>query len=164
MVLTSIPTSLYSMEEQMQDLLPQKAINLALQGNWSEAIKVNKEILKKSPTDIDALNRIARAYSELGEIADARKTAEEVLKIDPVNTIAVKSLEKWKRMTKVEKGQDITAEADSFLEEPGKTKLISLLHTGPEAIFANLSPGEEVKLLPSAHRLSVMTVSGKYIG
>lgn len=148
----------------MDTTLPQEAIDLALTGNWKEAIKVNQEILKGSPQDIDALNRIARAYSELGDIRAARKFAESVLKIDPINPIAVKSLEKWKRLNKVEKSEEVTAEPDAFLEEPGKTKLISLLHTGDETIFANLTPGEEVKLASSAHRLSVVTSSGKYIG
>lgn len=151
-------------EEQMDTSPAQKAISLALQGSWKEAIEANKKILAENPADIDSLNRMARAYSELGDISQARKCAEQVIKIDPINTIAVKSLEKWKKLTKVEKAQDITAQPDSFLEEPGRTKLISLLHTGDETIFASLTPGEEVKLVPSAHRLSVMTGSGKYIG
>ncbi len=144
--------------------LAQKAIDLALQGKWIEAIDVNEEILKENPRDVDAFNRIAKARSELGEIALARKAAEEVIKIDPINSIATRCLHKWKKITKVEKGQEVTTQPDSFLEEPGRTKLIALLHPGPEAVFATLTPGEEVKMAPSAHRLSVMTVTGKYIG
>ncbi len=45
--------------------LAQKAIDLALQGKWIEAIDVNEEILKENPRDVDAFNRIAKARSDL---------------------------------------------------------------------------------------------------
>lgn len=142
----------------------QNAIDFALQGDWDNAIKANQEVLKTSPDDLDALNRLARAYAELGEIGKARKTAQKVIKIDPVNSIALKCLDKWKKMTKVRKDTSSTADVDAFLEEPGKTKMISLIHAGDEKIFANLDPGEEVKLVPFPHRVSVTTLDGHYIG
>ena len=42
----------------MDDTLTQKAINLALKCDWSEAIKTNLKILKINPSDIDTLNRL----------------------------------------------------------------------------------------------------------
>lgn len=149
----------------MDITLAQKAVDFALQGNWKEAVKVNDEILRETPEDIDALNRKARALSELGDIAKARKVAEEVIKLDPINSIALKCLDKWKKMTKVKKENDKSISVvDAFLEESGKTKLVKLLHTGDEEVFANLDPGEEVKIVPFAHRVSVMTMDGSYLG
>ncbi len=148
----------------MEISLAQKAVNFALQRKWEEAIEVNLEILKSTPDDTDALNRLARAYSELGEITKARATAQKVLKIDPVNPIAQKCLERWKTMTKVKKDNGTNYSVDAFLEEPGRTKLVSLFHTGDQSIFANLNPGEEVKLVPFAHRVSVIAYDGRYIG
>lgn len=148
----------------MEISLAQKAVNFALQRKWEEAIEVNLEILKSTPEDTDALNRLARAYSELGEITKARSTAQKVLKIDPVNPIAQKCLERWKTMTKVKKDNGTNYSVDAFLEEPGRTKLVSLFHTGDQSIFANLNPGEEVKLVPFAHRVSVIAYDGRYIG
>lgn len=144
--------------------LAQKAVNAALQRDWELAVKVNLEILDSSPQDTEALNRLARAYSELGEIGKARATAQKVLKIDPVNPIALKCFERWKTMSKVKKDSGKAYPVDAFLEEPGKTKLVSLFHTGDSSIFANLDPGEEVKLVPFAHRVSVITYDGRYIG
>lgn len=149
----------------MDTNLAQKAVDSALSGHWDEALEINRRILKTNPIDVDALNRLARAHSELGDISSARKTAEKVLKIDPINTIALKCLDKWKKTSKVKRGKDVTIDiVDAFLEEPGKTKLVTLLHTGDEKNFANLDPGEEVKLVPFAHRVSVMTTDGTYIG
>lgn len=148
----------------MEISLAQKAVNAALQRDWELAIEVNLEILSTSPQDTEALNRLARAYSETGDIAKARATAQEVLKIDPVNSIAQKCFEKWKTMTKVKKDSGKAYSVDAFLEEPGRTKLVSLFHTGDSSIFANLDPGEEVKLVPFAHRVSVITYDGRYIG
>jgi tetratricopeptide (TPR) repeat protein len=148
----------------MEPTLAQKAIDLALKGEWNESLKINQQILKDDSSDVDALNRIARAYAELGEISQARKTALKVVKIDPINSIAVKCLEKWKTINKVKKETDISAGVDAFLEESGRTKMVKLIHPGDEKIFANLDPGEEVKLVSFAHRVSIMTMDGDYVG
>lgn len=144
--------------------LAQQAVSSALKGNWSKALELNKFILKKYPKDIDSLNRLARAYAELGKMKQARLNAKKVLKIDPYNPIAKKSLEKWKGL---KKGETITSgpsSAKAFLEEPGKTKLVSLLHLGSENILAKLDAGDEVKINPHAHRVSIITLGGEYIG
>ena len=149
---------------EMETTPAQKAVNLALAGNWQEAAKVNLEILKETPDDLDALNRLARAYSELGKTEKARSAANKVLKIDPLNTIALKDLEKWKSGSSVNKHTASAPEASAFLEESGKTKLVPLMHPGDAKLFANLDSGDEVKLLAHAHRVSIVTPDGKYIG
>src|SRR4030042_4498424 len=97
----------------------QTAIKLALSGNCSEAVKVNLEIISDNPEDTDAINRIARAYWELGKIGEAREATKRVLKIDPVNPIALKCTEKWKSA----EGHGVhftnTASTETYLEEPG---------------------------------------------
>lgn len=148
----------------MEMTLAQKAISLALDGRWEEAVEVNLDLLKDSPQDTDALNRLARAYAELGKISDAKKTARKVLKIDPANSIAQKRLEKWKTVKNAGKNGGSAATVESFLEESGKTKLITLVNTGDSRLFANLDPGEEVKIFASAHKVSILTPDNKYIG
>ena len=39
-----------------------QAIALALQGQWREAVAANKGILENFPKDVDAYNRLGRAY------------------------------------------------------------------------------------------------------
>ena len=74
----------------------QIAIGFALSGNWDEAVKANLEIINQNPDDTDALNRLAKAYTELGKISQARETAKKVLAIDTVNPIALKLIKKLK--------------------------------------------------------------------
>jgi len=57
----------------MNEDLAQKAIAAAVKANWKDAIDLNKQILKDDPKDVDALNRLARAFSEMGEIIKAQK-------------------------------------------------------------------------------------------
>lgn len=144
--------------------LAQKAVSAALSGDWSQALKLNKKILTENPKDIDALNRLARAYAEIGNIKKAKDSAEKVLKLDPFNPIASKCLAKWKGLTKGEATGTGPTSGEAFLEEPGKTKIVSLLHLGDSKILAKLDSGDEVYLTPYAHRVSATTYDGKYIG
>ena len=148
----------------METSAAQTAISLALSGKWEEAIKVNREIIRENPEDTDALNRLARACAEIGKKDEACEFTKKVLKIDPVNPIALKCIEKWKNG----RGSSIHSQnvfsTETFLEEPGKTKLVSLLNLGEGKVFANLDPGEEVKLFCHAHKVSINTLDGKYIG
>jgi tetratricopeptide (TPR) repeat protein len=149
----------------MQNDLAQKAISSALKANWKNALELNKTILKNDSKDVDALNRLARAYSELGEIDKAKKIAQKVVKIDPHNTIATKALDKWKGLRKGEKASPSKFSARVFLEEPGKTKIVSLLHLGDSKnVLASLDSGDEVVLKLGSHRISVCSLSKKYIG
>lgn len=144
--------------------LAQKAVSAALSGNWEEAIKVNSDILKEDPKDIDALNRLAKAYAESGKIKKAKEVSQKVLKLDPFNPIATKCLTKWKTGSVESCGSCLGLKAKAFLEEPGKTKIISLLHLGDAKIIAQLNCGDELKFMAFSHRISVTTLDGKYIG
>lgn len=144
--------------------LAQTAVSLAMNGDWAQALKANLSILKQTPGDIGALNRLARAYFELGEIGKARATTQKVLKVDPINSIATKCLEKWKGLKKAEKGNHQAISSESFLEEPGKTKLVTLIHLGGNDVLARLAAGDTIDLLSHPHRVSAITQDGKYIG
>ena len=144
--------------------LAQQAIAYALEGNWKSAVEVNRNILKENPQDIDALNRIARAYAELGDFTRARKYVEKVLKIDPINSIALRAKDKWKELKIGESVPSTPTEAESFIEEPGKTKITPLINLGDSKRLAKLDTGDVVKFNPHGHRVSVISCEGKYIG
>ncbi len=148
----------------METSLAQKAVGYALTGAWQEAIKINLEIIAKNPADIDALNRLARCYSETGSSQKAVATTQKVLKLDPVNPIAQRCLLKWKAAKPGGNHKFFSPPAEAFLEESGKTKMVTLVNPGGSSVFANLNSGDEVKLAPSAHKVSVTDDAGKYIG
>ena len=148
----------------MVDDLAQKAINEAISGNWEEALKINLEVLKSNKKDVDALNRLSRAYAELGDIPKAKIISNKVLKIDSLNKIALRCCDKYKDLKKGDTTRSQVTSGSAFIEEPGKTKIVPLLHVGGEKILAKLDAGDEVRLNPHGHRLSVVTIDGKYIG
>ena len=41
------------------------AIALAMQGRWREAVAANKSLLESFPNDVDAHNRLGRAYMDI---------------------------------------------------------------------------------------------------
>lgn len=152
----------------MEENLAQKSIDFALCCKWKEAIKTNLEILRNEPENIDALNRLAKAYFEDGEVNKATQTSRKVLKIDPINNIATNSIAKFKQKnTNKDNSKKITNSSRNgatFIEEPGKTKITTLINLGPESIYTCLSAGDEVCLVTHAHKVSVNTLSNKYIG
>lgn len=148
----------------MESNLSKPAVNAAISGNWGDAVTLNKKILSSNPSDIDALNRLARAYAEIGDIKRAKITAKKVTKIDPYNNIAQKSLKKWKNIKKISNGPSAPFSPQLFLEEPGKTKLVILIHLGGSTTIANVDAGDEVRLNTQGHRVSVFTLNGKYLG
>ena len=148
----------------MNQNLAQQAIDKALLGEWKEAKDVNLSILKQNPQDTDALNRLAKCYFELGNIKTAKSTIAKILKIDSYNPIALKSFEKWKNLKKIDKNTSKHLSPEKFLEEPGKTKIIHLIHPCDDSLLAKLNCGDIVYGNANSHRVSIMSESGKYIG
>ncbi len=144
----------------------QEAVSAALSGDWDKAIKINKTILIDEPRDIEALNRLARAYSEKGNFKKAKLIAKKVLKIDPFNSIATKCFQKWSAASTgaSDKSPQSSNDPKTYLEEPGKTKITALLHLGDANTLATLWTGDALKLNAFKHRVSVTTISGKYVG
>ncbi|QQS39522.1 tetratricopeptide repeat protein [Candidatus Woesebacteria bacterium] len=144
--------------------LDNQAVSAALAGKWKEASKINLTILETNPSDVDALNRLARAYAEMGDLPLARATAQKVLKIDAFNSIANKSLNRWKGLKKTSGQPSTVSKANIFLEEPGKTKIVQLMHLGSAKVIATIDTGDEVKLNTHGHRVNICSCEGKYIG
>ncbi len=148
----------------MYDDLTQEAITSALVGDWEKAISINLKLLKLNPGDISTLNRTARAHVENGDLAKAKQYAKKVLTIDPDNRIAKNSLRRWEHLETMERGEKKTMVQDFFIEEPGKTKVVSLVKLGEGGLIAKLDNGELVQLEIHQHKTCVCTLDGKYIG
>src|ERR1035437_7745624 len=144
--------------------LKNQAIQTALEGNWQEAVTINKSLIHEDPEDVDALNRLALAYTIIGKAREAKSTYQKVLAIDPLNPIALRNLKRLK-----DKGLNITGEKlnnsinNKFLEEPGKTKVVELVNIAQPKIVEALRTGQSLEL--SIKRLKIFASEGtQYIG
>jgi len=149
------------MNQESPDVLAQKAIQAALKNQWTEAIELNLKIIGVDSKNIDALNRLAKAYQENGNPKKSQRIYREVLRIDSYNLIAKKNLKRFNQTTPA--SQKIQISPNLFLEEPGKTKAIFLKKIR-EKVLDELNVGEEVFLKPSKKKLAVNLRNGKTVG
>ncbi len=141
-----------------------QAIDEALAGHWKEAIQINLAILKGKKSDIDTLNRLAYAYLQYGDVTSAKRIFRKVLKLDQYNGIAIKNsklLEQVKH--KSIKKSFPPASPNDFLEDPGKTKIVSCVHLAPTQILMSLSPGQQVLLKARRHTVELRTSDTTYV-
>lgn len=149
----------------MEENLAQQAIQAAIAGSWKQAVSGNLRILAQNPNDLEALLRLANAQAQLGKTKEAGATYEKILKLDPHNLFAERGLNRLKKFKKVKgEGNNLHQLTSSFLEEPGKTRVITLVHTTTPSLLAQVDSGQPLTLLPRRRRISVTTQSGSYIG
>src|SRR5215467_9196161 len=151
------------LKKQWTDL----AIQQALASQWEEAVITNRNILNLFPNEPDAYNRLGKAYSELGQYAEARQAYTQTLKYSPNNTIARKNLERLAQLQ--EEPVQIHAGAERidprlFIEETGKTGTTELINLAPASVLAKVGVGDKVQLHVMGHTIHVRNSAGEDIG
>lgn len=152
--------------------LEQQAIEAALKADWEQALILNQQILKKDPKNTDGLNRLARAYFELGNFPQAKKYYHQTLKLDPYNQITHKFLKNISTLGKGKKSfrpkdrpsKTSLLSPDLFLEEPGRTKVVNLINIAEPQKLSILSAGLLVKLTLKNHTILALSDNDQYLG
>ncbi len=145
----------------------QEAISLAMQSRWQEAVTVNQNIIELFPTDIDAYNRLGRAFMELGEFAKAKEAYSRGLKLDPNNAIAQKNLQRLSLLpaSKVKVKEERREVApDLFIGEMGKAGVVNLQNPAPAKVLARMAAGNQVYLKVKRQQLIIENEQGEYLG
>jgi len=143
-----------------------EAIELALANRWVEAVQVNRGIMDRFGPDEDTLNRLGKAYTELGQLNDATEAYKSTLKMNPVNPIAVKNLSKLQALRG---GQPVPTskakvDVDAFIEETGKTSLTALHVHAEGDPCSKVAGGDPVKLIVAGDTMNVETSRGIVLG
>jgi tetratricopeptide (TPR) repeat protein len=150
------------------DFLEQQAVDAAVARDWQKAVDFNKQILKIDSEHISTYLRLGFAYMQLNSIEDAKKYYRKVLKLQPNHRIASENLEKLEILEKKKKKQVNTLspilDPNLFLEIPGKTKTVHLVHLGQKEELAGLSVGQEVELKLRKRKIEVRTLDDEFIG
>jgi len=147
---------------QNQMLLRQEAINAAKNSDWPKAISINQEILQAYGNDLEAMNRLGLAFLKNKQENEAKKTFRQVLDIDKSNIIANKHLEKIKNK---ESSADIIFDQNNdFIEEPGKSKIVTLHRLAGKDQLKKLKVGQACFLQLKNRYISLIDENNKHIG
>jgi tetratricopeptide (TPR) repeat protein len=145
----------------------QEAIALAMQSRWQEAVTVNQSIIELLPTDIDAYNRLGRAYMELGEFAKAKDAYSRTIELDPYNSIAQRNLQRLSLLPDSQitvKEERREASPDLFIGEMGKAGVVNLKDLAPKEVLAKMAAGNQVYLKVRGRQLVVENEQAEYLG
>jgi tetratricopeptide (TPR) repeat protein len=154
---------------RLRKQLVDQAIKHALQSHWEEAVATNRALLSQFPHDPEALNRLGKALSELGQYAEAKKAYAEALEIHPSNAIARKNLERLSHLGNEAGDHVVPATAERidprlFIEETGKTGFTKLINVAPPEVLAKLTSGDQVYFSVDGYTLTVRNARGEDIG
>jgi len=145
----------------------QEAIALAMQSRWQEAVTINQSIIELFPTDIDAYNRLGRAFMELGQFAKAKDAYNRAIEHDPHNPIAQRNLQRLSLLPNSRvsvKEERREASPDLFIGEMGKAGVVNLQELAPKKVLAKMAAGNQVYLKVRGRQLAVENESGDYLG
>ncbi len=141
------------------------AIQLALQGRWTEAVQLNRSIIESFPADVDAFNRLGKALTELGRYNDAREAYMKTLEIDSLNSIARKNLDRLATLgeTAPPRAASQKLSPQMFIEETGKTGVTTLMRPNTQ-VSARMTAGDQVSLQRENGSLVIQSQGGEYVG
>jgi tetratricopeptide (TPR) repeat protein len=143
-----------------------QAVVLASKNRWQEAADLNREILEMFPNEVDAYNRLGKALTELGRYSEARDAYARAVKLDPLNGIATKNLQKLGKLASEGAAAPPPSPVDPrlFIEESGKTTVTQLTDVRRTDATAKLSAGDQLKLERRGNQIMVTDTSGQDIG
>jgi tetratricopeptide (TPR) repeat protein len=162
---------------RLRQRLSKEAIDLALQGRWEEAEALNRDIIEKFPSDVEAHNRLGRALTESGDFDGAKEAYLKALELVPENVIAKKNLARLTslsesmstfksnpRKASTSKAQARRVALDLFITEVGQAGVVNLHNVASVDVLAKMGFGDKVHLKAKKQHLIVTNQGGEYLG
>jgi tetratricopeptide (TPR) repeat protein len=162
---------------RLRQRLSKEAIDLALQGRWEEAETINRDLIEKFPSDVEAYNRLGRALTELGDFEGAKEAYLKALELAPENAIAKKNLARLTSLSEsmatlrsnpqkasTSKAQARRVALDLFITEIGKAGVVNLHNVASVDVLAKMGFGDQVHLKARRQHLIVTNEDGEYLG
>ncbi len=158
-------TQIQAQKRQKEDQA-KKAIDLAMQSRWSDAVEANETILDDFPDNLEAYNRLGKALTEIGRIRDAKAAFGRSLELSPHNPIARKNLDRLQQLDDTEPVDMIRgcAVGDTFVEEIGKTTVTALVNLAKPKVLLKEAPGRPVQLKSEGGVLKAIGLGGALLG
>jgi Tetratricopeptide repeat len=142
------------------------AIQLAVDGNWEEAIDLNKYILEAFGSDESTHNRLGKSYAELDRLEEAKSAYETALQVNPLSPVARKNIQKLEGLMRTHQSYrsgSVRVDPNLFVEEMGKTTTTTLRGTADD-VDQKISAGDVAELRIEGDGIEVDTVRGVRIG
>ncbi len=142
----------------------EQAVAYASKNLWNEAIVVNKEIIKKFGEDAESLNRLGKAYSENGQIPSAKNAYRKALKIEPLNRIALRNLDRLAVLepSKTKKEKERAGKL-FFLDSSNAVAFIDLQAVDLK-VLRRINIGDPLDLKVKGSAVNVENKQGQYLG
>lgn len=149
-------------------LYVEEAIAAALESRWADAVSVNEALIDRHGPDEETYNRLGKAKSELGELAEALEAYQSSLELNPLNLIAQKQVRRIGALLEARARPAAASGAidvDLFSEEPGKSGRTTLSPSrGGSPVGVAVTPGDAVELIASGSQLLAETSRGVALG
>ena len=144
-----------------------KAVQAALESDWTTAVELNTKILGANAEDLEARNRLGRALLETGKLDEAKSAYAEVLKAEPNNPIALRNVARLATLIEHKTKPNPTKSKTQprlFIEDMGKTGILRLINPAPPHVVAKYSPGAEAELRERDGLIAVHARDGELLG
>ena len=143
-----------------------RAVALAMQSRWMDAVAANELMLIDFPDDLEAYNRLGKALTELGRAREAKAAFQRAIEISPYNAIARKNLGRLMQLGDDSPRGNVQGRPtpNAFIEESGKAGVTSLVNLAPTTTLLKMAPGHPVHLLMDGAGLKVADVGGACVG
>ena len=143
-----------------------EAIALALKGEWEGAVQTNQDILQAFPDDVEALNRLGKAFMELGLYNAAKGAFANAVAFSPHNTIAKKNLERLAHLqdSSPQPKPSKVVTPNLLIEESGKAGVTVLCKLADDVVLAKMAAGDGVNLRIVERSLVIENCQGQYVG
>jgi len=142
-------------------------VQLAIAGNWDEAVKLNKFMIDNLGPDEESQNRLGKALSELGKLKEAKAAYEVALKLNPLNSIAKRNAARINALLHQKEGLKVggtRVDLNLFVEEMGKTVITILDGAGAGDICSKVAAGDVAELKIEGDAVVAETSRGVRLG
>ena len=160
----------FSSESEQTDLAQQRlvaieqAVDFASKNKWSEAIAVNREIIKSFGEETESLNRLGRAYMENGQFPSAIKAYKKALKIEPLNRIALRNLDRLVEASPPQEKKGKIREKKVFFLDNADAVVFLELEAVDLQVINLLNIGDSLGLKVEGSAVHVVNEAGQYLG
>jgi len=150
-------------------LLDEQARQAAANGDWIAAVEINTAIVAHSPRDVSAINRLGKAYFEMGRFRSAYEAYQQAFTIDPANVIAQRNISRIEPLKDTEAeveaiGRTRSLRAGIFVEDIGRTFVDDPVAVAPAEVLTRLSSGDQLTMQVEADIIHCFDEDGQYIG